>query len=224
MKKLFQLLVLSISTYTVHAQTIDAEPEVSTVCGGGSANLTATVIPAGSPGAPGSLPTDSYAISSIPYAPDPLGSGTTVTLADDAESSLIPIGFDFCFFGNTYNQFVIGANNYIAFTPLTTLGTPWVPQAIPNATFTRNAIMGPWQDINPAAGGIVSYAVYGTAPFRRLSISWNNVPMFSCGSQIYSSQIIIYETTNIIETHILNKSICSSWQGGRATHGLQPHG
>ena len=220
MKKLFQLLVLSISTYTVHAQTIDAEPEVSTVCGGGSANLTATVIPAGSPGAPGSLPTDSYAISSIPYAPDPLGSGTTVTLADDAESSLIPIGFDFCFFGNTYNQFVIGANNYIAFTPLTTLGTPWVPQAIPNATFTRNAIMGPWQDINPAAGGIVSYAVYGTAPFRRLSISWNNVPMFSCGSQIYSSQIIIYETTNIIETHILNKSICSSWQGGRATHGL----
>lgn len=199
------------------AQTIDASPETQTICAGGNATLTAVVTPGGGGG---SLPTNSYAISAIPYSPDPFGGGTAVALPDDGETPALPIGFTFCFFGNNYTNFYLGSNNYIAFTGGTAFGT-WVPQAIPSATFTRNAIMGPWQDINPAAGGTVTYATYGVAPFRRLSVSWNNVPMFSCTGQIYSSQIIIYETTNIIETHILNKSICLGWQSGHATHGIQ---
>lgn len=80
--------------------------------------------------------------------------------------------------------------------------------------------MGPWQDINPGNGGSVKYQLYGTAPYRRMVISWYNVPMFSCTGQTYSSQIKIYETTNVIETHILNKSICSTWNSGNAVHGL----
>lgn len=221
MKKALLALVFSFSfiSYSV-AQWIDAEPESQVVCGGTPATLTATITPPGTGGAPGSLPTTSYAISSIPYNPDPLTAGTFVSLTDDSQTGLLPIGFNFCYFGNTYSQFIIGSNNWIGFQTGET--STWVTTAIPNSTGTapRNTIMGPWQDINPGAGGTVSYAVYGTAPFRRLAVSWNNVPMFSCTGQLYSSQIIIYETSNIIETHILNKSLCTTWNSGNATHGL----
>ncbi|MBK7181705.1 MAG: hypothetical protein IPH89_01565 [Bacteroidetes bacterium] len=221
MKNLLLLVALCISTYSLKAQAIDAEPEVSTVCGGGSASLTATVIPAGSPGAPGSLPTTDYAISSVPFSTDPFTSGTAVALTDDSQTGLvIPIGFTFCYFGTEYTVANIGSNNWLSFSAAQS--TTYTPQAIPSATnFPVNAILGPFQDINPGAGGTVRYATYGTAPFRRFVVSWNNVPMFSCTGQLYSSQIIIYETTNIIETHIANKSVCPGWVGGRATHGLQ---
>lgn len=221
MKKFFTAIVFSIGAIQFsYAQLIDASPESQVVCGGTSATLTAVVTPPGTGGAPGSLPTTSYAISSIPYNPDPLTAGTPVALTDDSQTGLLPIGFNFCYFGNTYSQFIIGSNNWIGFQTGET--STWVTTAIPNAAGTapRNTIMGPWQDINPGVGGTVTYALYGTAPFRRLSVSWNNVPMFSCTGQLYSSQIIIYETSNIIETHILNKSLCATWNSGNAVHGL----
>ena len=207
---------LFLNIFSIQSQTIDASPETQSICSGGTATLSAVVNPAGASG----MLTDSYAISSVPYAPDPLTAGTSVFLSDDSQTGLLPIGFSFCYFGNTYTNFIIGSNNWIGFQAGET--STWVTTAIPNATGTapRNTIMGAWQDINPGLGGTVKFALYGTAPFRRLSVSWNNVPMFSCTGQLYSSQIIIYETTNIIETHIANKSLCLTWNSGNAVHGL----
>ena len=160
-----------------------------------------------------------YTISTIPYNPDSYNAGTPVTLSDDSQTGLINIGFNFCFFGQTYTQFIIAANNWIGFSTNQT-GT-WITNPIPSTgTVPRNTIMGPWQDINPGSGGSVRYQLLGTAPNRRLVVSWFNVPMFSCTGQLYSSQIKIFETTNNIETHILNKQICSTWNDGEAVHGL----
>lgn len=216
-KKLASILLFIILKSTiVFSQIVDASPEIQTICSGGSATLTAVV----TPGGPGSLPTTSYAISSVPYAPDPYTSGTAVTLTDDSQTGLLPIGFTFCFYGNSYTQFIIGSNNWIGFQAGET--STWVTAPIPNTSSLiapRNTIMGAWQDINPGIGGTVKYALYGVAPFRRLSVSWRNVPTFSCGA-LYTSQISIYETTNIIETHFANKPICSTWNNGRAVHGL----
>ena len=209
---LFIILKASI----IFSQIVDASPETQTICSGGSATLTAVV----TPGGPGSLPTTSYAISSAPYAPDPYNSGTAVTLTDDSQTGLLPIGFTFCFYGNSYTQFIIGSNNWIGFQAGET--STWVTAAIPNPSAfiaPRNTIMGAWQDINPSLGGTVRFALYGVAPNRRLSVSWRNVPTFSCGA-LYTSQITIYETTNIIETHFQNKPICATWNGGKAVHGL----
>ena len=91
MKKTITLLSLLLINAHLFAQLVDAEPETTTLCTGGSAALTATVNPPGSGGAPGSLPTNSYAISSIAYAPDPLTTGTAVTLTDDSQTGLLPI-------------------------------------------------------------------------------------------------------------------------------------
>lgn len=197
------------------SQIVDASPETQTICSGGSATLTAVV----TPGGPGSLPTTSYAISTVPYAPDPYTAGTAVTLTDDSQTGLLPIGFTFCFYGNSYTQFIIGSNNWIGFQAGET--STWVTVPIPTAAGTapKNTIMGAWQDINPGVGGTVKYALYGVAPNRRLSVSWNNVPTFSCGA-LYTSQITIYESTNIIESKFANKPICATWNSGNAVHGL----
>ena len=196
-----------------------------TVCLGQDATVcpgqTVTINDCSSIGGGNSTGTSAYTISNITYNPDPYTSGTAVSLTDDSQTNLINIGFSFCFFGQTYTQFIIGSNNWLGFSTGQT--STWSTTIIPNSninTTPRNTIMGPWQDINPGSGGTVKYQLYGTAPFRRLVVSWYNVPMFSCTGQLYSSQIKIFESTNIIESHILNKSICSTWNTGNAVHGL----
>ncbi len=206
-------LTLSVFANSLKAQSVDATPEVSNICFGATATLLATY------SGPVVTATTNYTISTIPYAPDPF-TGTSVSLTDDSQTGMLPIGFNFCYFGQTYTQFIIGSNNWIGFSAGQT--STWVTTAIPNnaGTAPMNTIMGAWQDINPGVGGTVTYAVYGTAPNRRLVVSWNNVPMFSCTGQLYTSQIKIFEGTNIIETHILNKSLCTTWNSGNAVHGL----
>lgn len=181
----------------------------------------------------------------IPYNADPLDEGTLATyinasgnvvhLIDDRHSDTIPIGFNFCYWGNSYDKLLISSNNYITFhLDYANIFSPWQLQqggttlfplpltaAYPYTNPPINAILGPWQDIYPNADNYsIKYKVWGTAPYRRLSISWYDIPMFSCTNQLYSSQIIIYETTNIIETHILDKPVCNTWNSGLATHGL----
>jgi len=215
MKKIALLasLILGYGINSSVAQTVDASPEVSTICFGATATLTATYA------GPVVTSTTNYAISTVPYAPDPF-TGTAVSLTDDTQTGLLPIGFNFCYFGQTYTQFIIGSNNWVGFLAGQT--STWVTTPIPTnaGTAPMGTIMGTWQDINPGVGGTVTYAVYGTAPNRRLVVSWSNVPMFSCTGQLYTSQIKIFETTNIIETHILNKSLCTTWNSGNAVHGL----
>lgn len=164
-----------------------------------------------------------YTLLQIPYNPDPFAAPGTVNLTDDSFSGTIPIGFDFCFYGTTHTQLVISSNNYVSFDLGNANGySPWTTQAIANAgaNQTHNSIMAPWQDINPGLGGTITYATYGTAPNRRFVVTWNNVPMFSCTGTLYSSQIKIFEGSNEIETHIVDKQICATWNSGNAVHGV----
>jgi gliding motility-associated-like protein len=218
MKNTFTILlisiVLSLSSFVSVGQASICLGIDAVVCPGN----TITINDCGGVGAGGSpVP---YVTGVIPYAPDPF-SGTNVFLSDDSFSPSINIGFDFCFYGATYNQLVISSNNLVSFNTGYAGGySSWVTSTIPTAAVHLNSIMGPWQDINPNAGGTVSYASYGVAPNRRFVISWNAVPMFSCGTS-YTSQIILFETTNLIETHIQDKFVCAGWNSGNAVHGVQ---
>lgn len=210
--------ILSLVCGGLQAQgpMINAGPDV-TICLPGSTTLTATVNDIREPSV--------YAQSVIPFAPGPFNQGSSVSLSDDSQSGTLPIGFPFCFFGTAYNQFIIGSNNWLGFVAGQT--STWVTVPIPSNTGNapRGTIMGPWQDINPGLGGTIRWYTDGVAPFRRLVLAYQNVPMFSCTGQLYSSQIIIYETTNNIETHISNKPICTTWNSGNAVHGLHhPNG
>jgi hypothetical protein len=212
----FLMVLISSISFTQYCPYLG--PDQILTCGVNSTTLTADLSQCSNGTNPNQ--TTNYGVSNVAYSPDPYTNGTSVSLTDDAISGAIPIGFTFCYFGQTYNTFYIGSNNWVGFSAGQT--STWVTTPIPNGlgSAPMNCIMGPWQDINPGIGGTIKYAVYGTAPCRRLVISYYQIPMFSCTNQLYSSQIKIYETTNVIETHILNKPICGSWNSGNAVHGL----
>ncbi len=159
-----------------------------------------------------------YAVSSIPYAPDPFTTGTNVALFDDQWSAAINIGFPFCFYGNTYTQVLIGSNGLISFNVALAGGyCQWpINAAVPSAADPMNTVMGPWQDLYPPGGGTIRYTIYGTAPCRRFVVSWNQMPMYSCTSTLCTQQITLYETSNVIDNYIQTKPLCTGWNAGTA--------
>ena len=140
--------------------------------------------------------------------------------------SVIDLGFDFVFYGNTYNQVVLASNNYLSFNTFNAGNySDWtIDAAIPTnlEPETQNSILCPWQDIYPGANGngTIQYATTGEAPNRVFIASFCGIPMFSCTDICYSSQIKLFEGSNIIETHIAQKVLCTTWNEGAAVHGL----
>ncbi len=141
---------------------------------------------------------------------------------DDIFSDVINIGFDFVYNGVQYDQCLISSNNFLSFNILeANMYSNWsINDAIPSAANPSNSIMAPFQDLNPALGGSIYYTTYGTAPNRVFIIRWKDVPMFSCEQELFSSTLYLYEGSNVIETHIQNKPICSQWNDGASIHGL----
>lgn len=181
----------------------------------GAYTLTMTCV---APPAPASL---CYTVSQIGYNPIAPG-GTSVTMTDDAVTGALPIGFTFCFGGVNYTNFYIGSNGWVGFTG----GQPttYTSVAIPNtgAGVPKNCIAGPWQDWHPgvAGGPYITYQTLGIAPNRTLVVTWNNCPFFSCTTVTGSFQIVLYETSNLIDNTLRNKPACLTWAGGTAVQGL----
>src|SRR5665213_2664574 len=188
-----------------------------TICVPNCATLTGTFVPTNQ--------TTSYAVSTIPYAPDPYNAGTAVAVGDDQWSAVVNIGFTFCFYGVAHTQCIIGSNGDLGFNTANALAyNTWpIGAAVPTTSVAdlENAVLGPWQDLYPPGGGTIKWALYGTAPCRRFVASWNAVAMYSCTTTHCTQQITLYETTNIIENFISTKGLCSGWNGGNAIQAIQ---
>src|SRR5688572_26980498 len=111
-KLLLSFLILLFNVGQLFSQAsacpaVNAGPD-QTVCPGQCTNLTSTI--------QGSVGTTTYAVQTIPYNPYPYSGGNSVLInIDDTWSNVINIPFCFQFFGNTYNQLVIGSNAIISF-------------------------------------------------------------------------------------------------------------
>lgn len=90
--------------------SVNAGPD-QTICVPNCATLTATITATQLPG----TAANAYTVAQIPYAPDPFNVGTAVPLSDDQWSQPITIPFQFCFYGNTYTQLLIGSNGVVKF-------------------------------------------------------------------------------------------------------------
>lgn len=215
MKALLFYLLLPIGLLAQYCPALG--PDQILPCGVTSTTLTADFSQCG----PGSNPnsTTNYGVTNIPYVAQ-TNTGTQLFMTDDSQQGPFNIGFNFCFFGQTYTQFWVGSNGWISFSagqPTTFTSAP-----IPNAGFNipKNCIMAPWQDWHPGVGGQIRYQVQGVAPCRKLVVSWINMPMFSCTSTLGTFHIVIYESTNVIENHIQTKLNCLTWAGGTAVQGI----
>ena len=146
---------------------------------------------------------------------------------DDIHGAVaVPLGFTFNFYGTAYNSCVLSANGYITFD-ITQAGqySPWgISAPIPNPTGTmpENAIMAPWQDIlpGPPPNNNITFGTTGLAPNRRFTVTWCEIPMFSCTQDLHTSQIILYEGSDKIEMFLQDKPLCATWNGGAAVQGL----
>jgi large repetitive protein len=182
--------------------------------------------------------TTSYEVSSIDYAPPfPfLGGIQTSVNTDDVWSAAINLPFDFCFFGDVFTQAKVGSNGVVQFGNNMADGgfCPWsYTQSVPDPNFPiRNAIYGVYQDIDPninnaIANPNINYQILGTYPCRALVVNFSEVAQFSgtcnnnpdVGSQ--TTQIVIYEISNIIEVYVERRVPCLTWNGGRGVIGIQ---
>ncbi|WP_139149771.1 fibronectin type III domain-containing protein [Flavobacterium caeni] len=177
--------------------------------------------------------TTTYAVDAVPFAPPfPFIGGTELNIAtDDIWGPPVTLPFDFCFFGVNSQSVQVGSNGVVTFTPQAFPGNcPWAfTQTIPNAGFpVRNAIYGVYQDINPAVNTApaihsINYQILGTAPCRAFVVNYYQVGQFSCGTSVglQTSQIVLYETSNIIEVYVQDRTVCSTWNSGSGVIGLQ---
>jgi gliding motility-associated-like protein len=175
--------------------------------------------------------TNTYAVSSIPYTPPyPFNTGTPILVnIDDRWSPVINLPFNFCFFGNTYNQIVAGSNGCLSFSTVNANQyCAWsfsVPCPNPNIIngSTGPFILGPFHDIDPGVGGSMYYALLGSYPCRTFVVNYYQVPMFSgsCNYMLATHQIVLYESTNVIEVYMQNAPLCPTWNSGNKVIGIQ---
>ena len=192
-----------------------------------------------------------YTVESIPYDPPVafnLGNSYASQLCnnDDRWGTVFSLNygfppdpnipnFTFDFYGVTYPQAVIGANGLISFdytnpncfTQNPAAGCTFCQYTqegsgpIPNTGRYRNCIMAPYYDINFSIGGDIYFQIIGEYPCRKMVLSYYQVPMFSCTSLLATHMCVLYETSNVIEFYLQNKPICTAWEDGLATLGIQ---
>jgi hypothetical protein len=99
--------------------------------------------------------------------------GTDAGNGDDNVLGPFNVGFTFKFFCTNYTQFYISTNGYIMFSNggagCCTGGN------LPNNTTPNNLIAFAWTDLYVSSPGIITYTTIGTAPFRKLIVSFDNV-------------------------------------------------
>ncbi|PKP04951.1 MAG: hypothetical protein CVU11_02065 [Bacteroidetes bacterium HGW-Bacteroidetes-6] len=221
MKKYFWIVLLLALPSVVFAQAPGcpyiAGSNDTTTCGTSSVTLHADALATGL--------TTSYTVSSIPFAPPyPVTSGTVFSLGTDDiwSSSPITIPFNFCFFGSSYNQIWVGSNGVLTFTNPGSTYCPWsFTASVPSSSLIMNSVFGVYQDIDPSVCGTIRYAVLGSYPCRTFVFNFNQVCHFSCTSLTTTTQMVLYEGTNVIEVYVYNKPLCSSWNNGNSLIGIQ---
>jgi hypothetical protein len=187
--------------------------------------------------------TTSYQVSAMPFAPFyPYIGGTQLFPTDDDRwSSSLNLPFSFCFYGQNYNKLLVGANGVVTFDIQNVVpGGTQVPggtclwnfsESIPSPTFSiKNAIYGVYQDTNIQNPPVtdptiqnVNFYINGVAPNRSVIINFSELPQFQCNNSVglQTSQIVLYETTNVIDVIIKNRSVCASWNSGNGLVGIQ---
>lgn len=212
MKQLITLIIL-ISTQFFYAQScsnitatdIFGNTSAKLSCGNNACiELTTTV--------PKTFLTTSYNVASQSYTPViPFDQGTPLNAkTDDDFSSIIPLPFNFCFYGGTYNKLVISTNGFITFDTRQAglASNPNILADNPSPLLQKNSIFGVMQDLIFAEtdDSEIYYAVSGSAPCRKFVINYYKARLTGC-TETSTFQIVLSEFSNEIDVIIENKPL-----------------
>lgn len=192
---------------------------------------------------------EDYQVVSIPFKPFAFttagGNELTGLYEDDIYSDAINLPFPICFYGQTFNQVVVGSNGLITFDasnancfngyaivpPIPAAGTG-IPCAIAAGDkqlpyYPRSAIMAAFSDLKPKdspADMKIEWRFEGVAPFRRFIASWNKVGVYNnltCSMTTPATfQIVVNEATSVIDVYI-DQKMCFDGSKGNAILGIQ---
>lgn len=123
--------------------------------------------------------------------------------AGDGYITDVPIGFEFTFYGNTYDKLNINANGFVSFgeAQIDITGAGFFKGGlIPSTALPNNMIAFAWTDWSPdRVDNGVLFETRGTAPRRRFLLQFNNVPeFFKGGTGVLMMQLVLEEGTNVI--------------------------
>ncbi|WP_102979918.1 T9SS type B sorting domain-containing protein [Chryseobacterium scophthalmum] len=141
--------------------------------------------------------------------PIPLNQGTALNANfDDLFTPKIDLPFKFCFFNQYFESVVIGSNGMVTFD-LNQQGNINYPNVLwqnPNQGLPKNSIFGVYHDMvfSAADASEIYYSTIGTAPYRKFVISYYDGRVAGCTDRS-SSQIVLHETTNIVEVFVDKK-------------------
>lgn len=152
------------------------------------------------------------------------GVGTQISFThNDTGSSLIDIGFNYNFYGVTYDQFRVNPNGWVGFG---SDYSDWSNGILPNGSSPRPAIFPFWDDLYPSDGTGGGGNVYYHSNAERLVIWFEEVNHYS-GSNTgnYDFQTIIFPSGRILlqyrDMHHTLNSATIGIQNATGNDGLQ---
>ena len=164
--------------------------------------------------------TTGYEVDSIAYAPPlEVGTGAVQSTATNGYTDGIGLPFGFSFFNTNFFQLKVSRKGFVTFNVGLGGGYNYPNQPLGNGALPPNSIMAPYAYISNS-GGEIRTATLGEAPCRRFVISWENLPQTGCGANELITQVVLYETSNVVEMHIgqfqtcLGITACVGIQGG----------
>jgi hypothetical protein len=178
-------------------------------------------------------------VTQIPFAPEPgpflkvmpscddclLGETDKdgfAVLGPDGRPIGIPIGFDFTFYGKTYDRFYYSSNGFITFDLIYNGcceggSLPWPGNEPGQNEPVNNIIAYAWTDLAPADYQ-VTYDTRGAPGRRKLILNLENVALSSEPDVRVTTQVVLHEGSNAIEIHTLSKGR-NMWQ--MTTQGIE---
>ncbi|RMZ58503.1 hypothetical protein D1632_12900 [Chryseobacterium nematophagum] len=215
MKKKLQFLFLLIGIF-VFSQTVITPVKVKDSFGNEDLNVTCNnnLDPNGCLTLNVEYPvlkqTTSYEVNSQPYAPPiAMNEGKPLNANyDDLFAVKLDLPFKFCFFNQYFDALVVGSNGMVTFdlSQLGNINYPNVQWQNPNVSLPKNSIFGAYHDMVFSAGdqSEIYYSTIGTAPYRKFIINFYEGRITGCTDRS-SSQIVLNETTNVVEVFIDKK-------------------
>lgn len=140
---------------------------------------------------------------------------------DDGSTALIPLGFNFCFYGTTYNSCYINNNGNISFgSPYSTFSS----NPFPDAGFVMIAPF--WGDVDTR--NLASGLPYFKKTATSLIVKWSNVGYYSSyADKLNDFQLIITDGTDPMLPNGNNVAFCygdMQWTTGDASDGVNGFG
>ncbi|MBL6645177.1 MAG: HYR domain-containing protein [Flavobacteriales bacterium] len=113
-------------------------------------------------------------------------------------TSLVPLGFDFTFYGETYNQVYISSNGLLQFESSSSECCDG--EAIPDSDYEA-AIAVIHTDLDPDErdDANIYYQTLGTAPNREFVVSWSQVSNYEDNDIRHDGQAVLYEATGQVD-------------------------